>query len=105
MNRISRLIGTATAAFFLAALATLPARAQAPAKPLPDAVQEVQTPRVVAEKRVEQKLSNHDQSQEFKGQVAPPSSTAFKTQPENGEVRGFEFYRDPLNAKRPMQAP
>ncbi len=32
-------------------------------------------------------------------------STALKTQPDNGEVRGFDFYRDPLNSKKPMQTP
>src|SRR5207302_534876 len=30
-------------------------------------------------------------------------SPAFKNQPEQGEIRGFDFYRDPLNAKEPME--
>jgi hypothetical protein len=32
-----------------------------------------------------------------------PSSIAFKNQTDNGEVLGFDFYRDPLKAKKPMQ--
>ena len=28
-----------------------------------------------------------------------------KPNPDDGEVRGFDFYRDPLNAKKPMQTP
>jgi cytochrome c peroxidase len=105
MNRIPRSIGTTAAALLLAGLANLQAQTPPPPKVLADAVQEAQTPRKVAEKRPEQKLSDHDQSQEFKGQVSPPASTVFKTQPDNGEVRGFDFYRDPLNAKKPMQTP
>lgn len=68
-------------------------------------MQEAQTPRAVAEKRVEQKLDAHDKSEEFKASNAPPASAALKTQPDNGEVRGFDFARDPLNAKKPMQTP
>jgi cytochrome c peroxidase len=34
---------------------------------------------------------------------APPSSPAFDDQPEKGRAPGFDFYRDPLNAKQPMQ--
>jgi cytochrome c peroxidase len=38
----------------------------------------------------------------FSAQNALPSSTAFEHQPDDGRVLGFEFYRDPLNSKRPM---
>src|SRR3954453_23638761 len=79
--------------------------AQTPKSPPPDAVQSAQTTRSVADKRPEQKLSAHDQSAAFKAANAAPSSVVFKTQPDDGEVRGFDFYRDPLNAKKPMQAP
>src|SRR5436305_872434 len=77
--------------------------AQTPKSPPPDAVQSAQTTRSVGDKRPEQKLSAHDQSAAFKASNAAPSSAVFKTQPDDGEVRGFDFYRDPLNAKRPMQ--
>jgi cytochrome c peroxidase len=79
--------------------------AQTPKNPTPDAVQSAQTTAPVPDKRPEQKLSAHDQSAAFKASNAAPSSAVFKTQPDDGEVRGFDFYRDPLNAKKPMQAP
>ncbi len=79
--------------------------AQTPKNPTPDAIQAAQTTRSVADKRPEQKLSPHDQSDVFKAPNAPVSSTVLKTQPDEGEVRGFDFARDPLNAKKPMQAP
>jgi cytochrome c peroxidase len=50
-------------------------------------------------------MTTHDRADVFKAPAAPPSSTAFKTQPDDGEIRGFDFYRDPLNAKKPMQTP
>ena len=34
---------------------------------------------------------------------AKPSSPAFADQPDKGKIEGFDFFRDPLNAKRPMQ--
>src|SRR3954447_372259 len=71
----------------------------------PDPVMEAQTSRPAAQQRPEQKLTDHDRSDEFKSANAPHESTALKTQPDEGEVRGFEFYRDPLNAKKPMQTP
>lgn len=74
-----------------------------PGEPLPDAVEEVQTPRAVPLDRPEQQLSAHDQSPQFVAPNAQPSSTAFKNQPDEGKVLGFDFYRDPLNAKKPMQ--
>lgn len=72
-------------------------------KPLPDAVEDVQTPRTVQEKRPEQKRSSHDGSTLFSSKNAQPSSPAFKNQPDDGKVLGFDFFRDPLNAKKPMQ--
>jgi cytochrome c peroxidase len=68
-----------------------------------DAVEEAQSPRDVPNERPEQKLSDHDKSDIFKPTEAVPSSPAFKDQPEEGEIRGFDFVRDPLNAKKPMQ--
>jgi cytochrome c peroxidase len=68
-----------------------------------DAVNDAQTPRAVEVKRVEQKKTEQDKPERFAATNAMPSSTAFKNQPDEGKIKGFEFYRDPLNAKKPMQ--
>jgi cytochrome c peroxidase len=70
---------------------------------LPDAAQEAQTPRTVPTTRPEQQLSERDRSDLFQATKALPSSPAFANQPDQGKVLGFDFFRDPLNAKRPMQ--
>ncbi len=80
--------------------AAVPAAA---ARTLPDAVQEAQTPREVPATRPEQQKNEHDRSDVFSAAKAPPSSPAFKTQPDEGKILGFDFYRDPLNAKKPFQ--
>ena len=83
-----------------------PPRAKAPsAEPLPDAVEEVQTPRVAAIKRPEQRLTKHDQSHQFDVPAASPITQSLKEQPDSGEIQGFDFYIDPLNAKQPRQPP
>jgi len=69
----------------------------------PDAVQEAQTPRQVQVTRPEQQPTPHDQSDIFSATNAPPSSPVFETQPDQGKMLGFDFARDPLNAKQPMQ--
>jgi len=51
----------------------------------------------------EQKKSEHDRSYIFDASSALPSSSAFQQQPDNGKIIGFDFYRDALNAKKPMQ--
>ena len=71
----------------------------------PDPILEAQTARPVPAKRPEQELSAHDKSDVFKADGAPMSSEVLKTQPDEGMVKGFDFFRDPLNAKRPMQTP
>ena len=71
--------------------------------PPPDAIAEAQTPRKVAAKRPEQKKTEHDRSGIFAAPKAPESSPALEDQPEKGQITGFDFARDPLNAKRPMQ--
>ena len=71
--------------------------------PSGDAVQNAQTVREVPTTRPEQKKNEHDRSNVFDAQNAPPASPAFNTQPDKGKVLGFDFFRDPLNAKRPMQ--
>src|SRR4051812_37462097 len=73
-------------------------KAAAP-KPRADAVQDVQTPRDAPMTRPEQQKNEHDQSKVFAGAAAPPASTAFKDQPDQGKVTGFDFSRDPLGAK------
>jgi len=67
-----------------------------------DAVVEAQTHRPVPADRPEQKKSEHDLSDRFAAPKAMPSSPVFKGQPEQGMIDGFDFYRDPLNSKRPM---
>ena len=68
-----------------------------------DAVEDAQTPRPVPITRPEQKQSAHDRSPAFGANEAPASSPAFENQPDRGRALGFDFARDPLNAKRPMQ--
>jgi cytochrome c peroxidase len=69
----------------------------------PDAVQEAQTPRPVPAPRPEQQQTEHDRSPVFAPGQAPRSSPVLENQPEQGEIRGFDFVRDPLNAKKPME--
>jgi cytochrome c peroxidase len=67
-----------------------------------DAVEEAQTSRDVPADRPEQRKSDHDRSDIFKATNAKSSSTALDDQPEEGKINGFDFARDPLNAKKPM---
>ena len=67
-----------------------------------DVVQEAQTTEVVAATRPEQKPSAHDQSDVFLATKAPAVSPALKSQPKEGSIKGFDFYRDPLNADKPF---
>ena len=83
----------------------LPAQTTPAKKPTPDAIQEAQTPRQVERTRPEQKLTEHDKSDVFAPAKAPNSSPALKQQPEEGQIKGFDFARDPLNSKKPMQNP
>jgi cytochrome c peroxidase len=69
----------------------------------PDAIVEAQTSREVPVSRPEQRKTDHDRSDIFKSTNAKPSSPALNNQPEQGKINGFDFARDPLNAKRPMQ--
>lgn len=67
-----------------------------------DAVMDAQTPREVPKARPEQQQNDHDRSGGFQAEVAEPSSTAFTHQPDQGKGIGFDFYRDPLGAKKPL---
>ncbi len=71
--------------------------------PSPDAILNAQTVRETPVTRPEQKKNEHDRSGTFEAPNAMPSSPAFQNQPDNGRILGFDFYRDPLNAKKPMQ--
>lgn len=75
------------------------------AAPPHDAVMDAQTPREVPVSRPEQRKSEHDTSAIFSADNAEQSSMAHASQPDQGMVKGFDFYRDPLNAKRPMESP
>ncbi len=75
--------------------------AQSP-KSTPDAVADAANPRDVPATRPEQKKTAHDASPLFDPTKIPPSSSALDAQPEHGRIIGFDFVRDPLNAKRPM---
>ncbi len=70
-----------------------------------DAVADAQTPRAVPADRPEQKKDEHDRSNRFDAANAAPSSPALEDQPEEGKLKGFDFARDPLDAKKPMQSP
>ncbi len=70
----------------------------------PEAVEDAQTPRSVQSKRPEQQKTSHDQADVFSGSNAPPSSPVFRNQPDEGKALGFDFARDPFNAKQPMQS-
>jgi cytochrome c peroxidase len=66
--------------------------------PVRDAIQEAQAPPTGAPTPLPQ-----DRGDRFDATKADPSSSALETQPDKGQATGFDFYRDPLNAKRPLQ--
>jgi hypothetical protein len=70
-----------------------------------DAVAEAQEPRTVLSERPEQRQNAHDRSDVFKPPKARPSSPAFLNQLKDGKASGFDFYRDPLGAEKPLQEP
>src|SRR4051794_19336474 len=101
-------LGTAVLTGGLAlGLSSLATGRQAPraASPPPDATAAVQDVREQPMTRPEQKLTDHDRSGIFDPTRVPPASTAFEDQPEKGMLQGFDFARDPLDAKRPLQPP
>lgn len=69
---------------------------------LNDAIADAQTPVDVPVTRPEQKKNEHDRSNVFSATQAQPNSPALNQQPDQGKVLGFDFYRDPLNSKKPM---
>lgn len=98
--------GTLLGAFLATCLPTLAwAQDDRPTRPPYDAVADAQTPRAVPIKRPEQRKTEHDRSNIFDVHKAQPSSPTFKSQPKDGKISGFDFYRDPLNADQPYQDP
>jgi len=78
------------------------ARSQPPTNQAPpDAIAQAQTPREALVERPEQRKTTHDLSDIFNPSNAVPSSEALTNQQDRGEMRGFDFYRDPLGATRP----
>src|SRR5690242_13766618 len=73
--------------------------------PQRDAVQEAQRVASVPATRPEQRKSDHDRSTVFEAPNAKPNSPVTNDQLKQGKITGFDFYRDPLNADRPMQSP
>lgn len=80
-------------------------RSEAPAVVPPpfDAIADAQTPRAVPQSRPEQQKSAHDRADLYRAEKAVPSSLALAGQPDQGKMLGFDFYRDPLNARKPGQ--
>jgi cytochrome c peroxidase len=68
-----------------------------------DIVAEAQAQHDVPRDRPEQQQGPQDKPERFQAANAPHSSTAFENQPDKGEAKGFDFYRDPVNASHPMQ--
>jgi cytochrome c peroxidase len=79
--------------------------ANAPKPTSPDATERAQSVATPPANRPEQQQNSHDRSDVFESAKADPSSPAVKTQPKQGQISGFDFYRDPLNADRPQQSP
>lgn len=77
--------------------------ARQPAKPKAphEAAADAQTPREVPIERPEQKKTKHDSSDIFKPDKSPPISKALSDQADEGQMLGFDFYRDPLGATKP----
>jgi cytochrome c peroxidase len=79
-----------------------PAKNPAPATSSRDAAAEAQTPRATPKARPEQQSSEHDKSAVFSAKNARAVTGALKHQPQEGKVTGFDFFRDPLDAKEPF---
>src|SRR4051794_5522195 len=72
--------------------------AQKPADPAAEAT----AVRAVPADRPEQQLSGHDRSDVFDWKKPAPLTDAFKGQPKEGRLSGYDFARDPLNADAPF---
>ncbi|MGA8808813.1 MAG: cytochrome B6 [Thermoanaerobaculia bacterium] len=108
LRQVQRTFGSIIVLILAASAVVLAQQAKTPPRTPPrpaDAVDQAQLPNPVPVTRPEQAKTDHDRSDEFSANNADPSSTAFASQPDKGAITGFDFYRDPLNAKRPMQSP
>ena len=63
-----------------------------------DAVADAQQSQPPSGDRPEQKKQPQDQGEKFDAGKAPPVSTALEQQPDEGKIKGFDFYHDPLKA-------
>ena len=69
----------------------------------PDAVQQAQTVKSAFHTSKEQKKNEHDQSEAFSPSKALPITQDLNNQVDKGKATGFDFSRDPFNAKKPKQ--
>jgi hypothetical protein len=67
----------------------------------PDAVAEAQLCKEVPGERPEQKKTAHDLSDIFSPSKALPTTKALANQTDQGQMLGFDLYRDPVGALRP----
>jgi cytochrome c peroxidase len=104
MRHRARLVLVAATVVATAALAVVAgSQERRPGGRDPDAVEEAQTPRPVPVERPEQRKTDRDRADRFAPERAPHSSPAIESQPDRGEANGFDFARDPLNAKKPKE--
>ena len=82
----------------VATLAVTAVEGQRPPAQAPDAILEAQAP-----PRGAPAPPAPDPKDRLAAPNAKPSSPAFADQPDKGKIEGFDFFRDPLNAKKPMQ--
>ncbi len=98
---LSLLLGVILHEAALSAESSPPAAKQESRQLAPDAVLEAQRPREVSVERPEQQKTEHDSSNIFAPSQAPFINQALKPQPDQGQILGFDFYVDPLGAKKP----
>lgn len=79
-----------------------PNAAHDPTDPLRDPAAVAIEQRDVPKNRPEQEITDHDRSKKFDPNVPAPITSAIKGQPKNGQMLGFDFARDPLNADKPF---
>jgi cytochrome c peroxidase len=77
--------------------------AQPKTAPPRDAVADAETQHNVPVTRPEQHPTDHDKAVDEARKRPAPLNPALKQQPQMGQLSGFDFARDPLNAQRPFQ--
>jgi cytochrome c peroxidase len=109
MNDIPKTSLLAVVILFISCAPSHTVHAQAPghgaAPSAADAVAQAQRPQLVPAVRPEQRKTPHDLSNIFSASAAPPTSAAEAAQVDHGQYTAFDFYRDPLGATRPGEAP